>query len=110
MGREQMLLFELSVVAVHNSAANTELDPVLVLWSLFCCRRHGFSVGGIARAKRADSKSSRTNQHEESASGAHGEIHINISAAGSRWSHAVPRGSQPTSRFPAAGSSSDRRL
>ncbi len=78
-----MLLFELSVVAVHNSAANTELDPVLVFWCLFCCC-HRFSVGGIAGAQRAGSKSSRTNQHEESARGAHGEIHINISVAGSR--------------------------
>ena len=34
IGREPVLLFELSVVAVHNGAANTELDPVFVLLGL----------------------------------------------------------------------------
>src|SRR5205814_4395587 len=82
--RQPVFLFELRAIAMRYYAANTEFDPVFVLWRLFCCRCHRFFIRRFASTKRAGGKSSRANQREESASGAHGEIHINISAAGSR--------------------------
>ena len=65
IGREPVLLFELSVVAVHNGTANTELDPVLVLWRLFCCCRHCLAIGCFAGAQHGGGKGSRANQHKE---------------------------------------------
>jgi hypothetical protein len=77
IGRKPMLLFELSVVAVHDRAANTELDPVLVLWRLFCCCCHRFSISGFATANCSGGKNSRKTQHKEFARGFH-KIEINI--------------------------------
>ncbi|KAF5407856.1 MAG: hypothetical protein Udaeo2_19780 [Candidatus Udaeobacter sp.] len=64
IGREPVLLFELSVVPVHNGAANAELDPVLVFRSFFCCC-HCFSIDGFAGAQPSGGKDSRANQHKK---------------------------------------------
>src|SRR6266542_3619340 len=72
--REPVFLFKLRAISIRYYSANAEFDPVLVLRCLFGCCCHRFSIRGFASTKCAGGKSSRANQHEESASGAHREI------------------------------------
>jgi hypothetical protein len=68
---QPVFLFELRAIATRDYAANTELDPVLVLCGLFRGRSRRLAIARLTGANRGGSKRSRANQHEESARRVH---------------------------------------
>src|SRR6516162_11100514 len=80
IARQPMFLFELRAITAGDDSAHGELNPVLVLFRLIFGSRsgHGFAVACVTGVNSNSCKSSRKNQHEESASGGLHKIQINI--------------------------------
>ena len=87
-----MFLFELRVIAARDDSANTEFDPVFVFFGLLFGRvAYGFAIAGSA-ASPSGGKSSRKNQHKESARGGFHKIRdqylsngVTLEPCGSSW-------------------------
>src|SRR5262245_705791 len=78
IARQPVFLFELRAIALRDDSPDSELDPILVFFGLlFRCRSDRLLVTR-ATANSSGGKSSRKNQHQESASGVCHTIQINI--------------------------------
>jgi hypothetical protein len=73
-----MFLFELRAIAARDDSADSELDPILVFFGLLFRRSGDGLLIARATANSSSGKSSRKNQHQESASGVFHNIQINI--------------------------------
>jgi hypothetical protein len=72
-----VLLFELRAIAARDDSSDTELDPIFVFFSfLFRSSRDGFLIARTT-ANSSSGKSSRKDQHQESARGVRHNIPIN---------------------------------
>ena len=76
---QPVLLLELGAVAGRDDSSDTELDPILILFGLLFRGRSRlrFVVACLTGTNPRDGKSSRKDQHHESARGVH-NIEINI--------------------------------
>jgi hypothetical protein len=79
IARQPVFLFELCAIAARDDSADSELDPVFVFFRLLFGGRGSYSFTiACPAANPSGSKSSRKNQHEESARGVCHNIEISI--------------------------------
>ena len=73
-----MFLFKLCAIAAGDDSTDGELDPILVFFGLLFRSRSDGLLIARATANSSSGKSSRKNQHQESARGGIHNIQINI--------------------------------
>jgi hypothetical protein len=73
-----VFLFELRAIAARDDSTDSELDPIFVFFGfLFRGSSDGLLIA-CTTANSSSGKSSRKNQHQESARGVRHNIQINI--------------------------------
>jgi hypothetical protein len=73
-----VFLFELRAIAARDDSADSELNPIFVFFRLFFRGRGDGLLIARATANSSGGKSSRKNQHQESARCDFHNIRINI--------------------------------
>jgi hypothetical protein len=69
IARQSVFLLELRAIAAGDDSTDSELDPIFVLFGLLVCRRSDGLLIARTAANSSGGKSSRKNQHQESARG-----------------------------------------